>query len=76
MFLFFHLVCVQRVTCLPSDSATGALLAGSGYPVVVYLDDGLGAAADAEAATRDSLIECTCSTLERASFLVHPVKSV
>ena len=45
-----------------------------GIRVVVYLDDGLGAAAGAEAATRDS--QMVRNTLERAGFVVHPVKSI
>ena len=55
-----------------SGSATRALLAGSGIRVVVYLDDRLGAGAGAEAATSDSWM--VRSTLERAGFVVHPVK--
>ena len=53
-----------------SGLATGALLGGSGC----LRGGGLGAAASTEAATRDS--QMVRSTLERAGFVVHPVKSV
>ena len=45
-----------------------------GVRVVVYLDDGLGAVAGAEAATRDSWM--VDSTLEWAAFVVYRVKSI
>ena len=45
-----------------------------GIRIIMYLDDGLGAAAGNAAAMAKSHI--VCATLERAGFIHHPSKSV